>query len=256
MAQTPHTKSSVSIDLFNLPPLLDARRQSTMQYKIPNDFFLPDGKNTQLSQIVNTWTFDRLTPNGNEGVGVQMDYLECTYETKYYIIDKVNSQINAIQDDSLELTEFKGCFSCFALDELEMKVCRLVDRNKYEDDLPEPQDALQAKDSDSNLGFHNSEELTGMGFDPNNYSPIPPVGNAQQGAALPTLTPKSVVEANMNTSDPNHNRGKVKIINTFTTNQEQVETMRKSSKGGKVKSSHDRSQAQPSTSTQGSTGRP
>ena len=45
-------------------------------------------------------------------------------------------------DDSLELTEFKGRFSPFDLDELEMKVCRLADRNKYEDGLPEPQDAL------------------------------------------------------------------------------------------------------------------
>ena len=57
----------------------------------------------------------------------------------------------------------------------------------------------------------------------------------------------------MNTSDPTHNRGKVKIINSFATNQEQVETMRKPSKGGKVKNSHARSQVQPSTSTQGST---
>ena len=73
----------------------------------------------------------------NEGIGVQMDYLEHAYETKYYIIDKVNGQINAIHDDSLKLTEFKGRFSPFDLDELEMKVCRLVDRNKYEDDLPE-----------------------------------------------------------------------------------------------------------------------
>ena len=128
---------------------------------------------------------DRLTPNGNEGVGVQMDYLECAYETRYYVIDKVNGQINAIHDDSLELTEFKGQFSPFDLDELERKVCRLADRNKYEDDLPEPQDTLQGHDSDSNSGSHNLEELTGMGFDENNYSPIPPVGNAasQQGAA-------------------------------------------------------------------------
>ena len=174
MAHSSHTKSSVSIDLFNLPPLPDARRQSTMQCEIPNDFFLPDRKNTQLSQIVKTWMFDRLTPNGNEGVGVQMDYLECAYETNTTITDKVNSQINAIHNDSLELTEFKGHFSPFDLDELEMKVCRLADRNKYEDDLPEPQYTHQAQDSDSNLGSHNLEELTGMGFDPSNYSPIPP----------------------------------------------------------------------------------
>ena len=33
------------------------------------------------------------------------------------------------------------------------------------------------------------EDMTGMGFDPNNYSPIPPVGNAppKQGAALQHL---------------------------------------------------------------------
>ena len=55
-----------------------------------------------------------------------MDYLECAYETKYYVVDKVNRQINAIHDNSLELTEFKGCFSSFDLDKLEMKVCRLA----------------------------------------------------------------------------------------------------------------------------------
>ena len=57
------------IDLFNLPPLLDARRQTTTFCEIPNDFFLPDRKNSRLSQVVNTWTFDRLMPNGNEGIG-------------------------------------------------------------------------------------------------------------------------------------------------------------------------------------------
>ena len=60
----------------------------------------------------------------------------------------------------------------------------------------------------------------------------------------------------MNTLDPTHNRGKVKIINSFATNQEQMETVTKPSKGGRVKSSQARIQAHPSTSTQGSTGRP
>ena len=32
-------KSSVSIDLVNLPPLPDARKQSMMICEIPNDFF-------------------------------------------------------------------------------------------------------------------------------------------------------------------------------------------------------------------------
>ena len=94
--------------------------------KIPNDFILPDRKITQLSHIINTWTFNRLTPNGNEGVGVQINYLECAYGTKYYVVDKVNGKINAIHDDSLELTEIKGHFSQFNLDELEMRVHRLA----------------------------------------------------------------------------------------------------------------------------------
>ena len=142
MAHSSRTKSSVSIDLFNLPPLPDTRRQSTMQCEISNDFFLPDGKNTQLTKIVNTWTFNRLTPNGNEGVGVQIDYLEHAYGTRYYFIDKVNGQINAIHDDSLELTGFKGHFSPFDLDNLKSKVCRLSIGDKYEEDVFESQDML------------------------------------------------------------------------------------------------------------------
>ena len=69
---------------------------------------------------------DRLIPNGNEGVGVKLDYLECTYGTRYYVIDKVNGDINAIHDESLKLTEFKGRFSPFDLENLQAKVCRLA----------------------------------------------------------------------------------------------------------------------------------
>ena len=50
MAHSSHTKSSVSIDLFNLPPLPDTRKQSMMICEIPNDFFLPDGKKYTIEQ--------------------------------------------------------------------------------------------------------------------------------------------------------------------------------------------------------------
>ena len=121
--------------------------------EIPNDIFLPYRKNTQLSHIINTWTFNRLTPKGNEGVGVQINYLECAYRTKYYVVDKVNGKINGVHNDSLELTEFKGHFGPLNLEELEMRVCRLADQNKDEDDLPEPQHVPQTQDSDSNAGL-------------------------------------------------------------------------------------------------------
>ena len=69
--------------------------------------------------------------------------------------------------------------------------------------------------------------MTGMGFDENNYSPIPPVGKtaSQQGATRLTITPKPMVGADLNIWDPTHNRGKVNRINSFTAAQEQVETV-------------------------------
>ena len=148
MAHSSHTKSSISINLFNLPSLPDARRQTTMFCEIPNDFFQPDGKNSRLSQIINTWTFGRLTPDGNEGVGVKIGFLEHAYGTKC-LCDR-SGKWSHIQCDSMieiELTEFTGHFSPFNLDELEMKVCRLADHQEDENDFPQgasaPQQPLQ-----------------------------------------------------------------------------------------------------------------
>ena len=189
MACSSHTKSSVSIDLFNLPLLPDMGKHSTMICEIPNNFFLPDGKNTQLSKVVNTWTFDRLTPNGNEGVGVKLDYLECAYGTRYYVIDKINGDINAIHDESLELTEFKGHFSPFDLENLEAKNCRLA-HGKDEEDIAEKQNTQLLCLTDPRT--QKMEMYEGMGFDENNYSPIPLVSRptSQSRSPRPTSTPK------------------------------------------------------------------
>ena len=102
------------------------------------------------------------------------------------------------------------------------------------------------------------EELTGAGFDENNFSPIPPVGKtaSQQGATILTSTPKPMMEANLDILDPTHNGSKVKRINSFTATQKQVETVKRQSKGGPVKNLEARCQTQPSTSTHENTGRP
>ena len=55
MPHSSHTRSNISIDLFNLPSLQDERRSKTMISEFPNDFFLPDGKNSRISQIINKW---------------------------------------------------------------------------------------------------------------------------------------------------------------------------------------------------------
>ena len=189
---------------------------------------------------------------------VLISYLECAYGTKYYVIDQVNGQINAIHDDNIELTEFTGHFSPFNLDELELKACWIADHQEDEDVFSAPQQtpkqpvASQAQESDTNSGLQSIEDLTGIGFCSHNYSPIPPVGNTNQQqprVSLLTSTPITNGGLGLNTSDPTHNRGKAKIVNSFTEPQEPT---KKSSKGGKVKSSQGaqpKNIIQPSTSS-------
>ena len=72
MACSSHSKGSVSVDLFNLPTLLDERRVATSYLDIPVNFYLPDGKNSKISKIVSRQAFDRQTPDGNEGFVIKI----------------------------------------------------------------------------------------------------------------------------------------------------------------------------------------
>ena len=223
--------------------------------EIPNDFFLPDGKNTQLSKVINTWTFDRLTPNGNEGVGVKLDYLERVYGTRYFVIDKVNGDINAIHDESLELTEFKGHFRPFDLDDLEARICKLSKRARDEGDAEEQHITPRLRLRDPRT--LNMDEYEGMGFDMNNYSPIQPINreSPKNVNPRPTSTPK-LDELILNRSDPTDNRGKIKRVNSFELAQERATSSLKISKGGPVKGVSTKSQHRPSTSHQAEQRRP
>ena len=103
---------------------------------------------TFFYQMEKTWTFSRLTPDGNEGVGVEIVYLEHTYGTKYYFVDQVNGNINVIHDDNLkESTEFVGCFCPFDLEDLELKVCKITDYREGQDDSRLDEDRRQATQS-------------------------------------------------------------------------------------------------------------
>ena len=113
-----------------------------------------------------------MTPNGNEGVGVKIDYLECAYGTRYYVINKVNGDINTIHDESLELTEFKSHFSPFDLENLEAKICRLA-HGKDKKDITEKQNTQPLCLTDPRT--LNMEMYEGMGFDKNiiaQYRPL------------------------------------------------------------------------------------
>ena len=134
MAHSSHTRSNILMDLFNLPSLPDQRRSTMMICNFPKDFYIPDGKNSKMSQIINKWVFDRQTPDGNEGVGIEIPYLECAYSTRYYVIDTINGNINAIHNNRIKPTDFFGCFSPFNLRELEFDVCRIADHHNGEND--------------------------------------------------------------------------------------------------------------------------
>ena len=54
-------------------------------------------------------------------------------------------------------------------------------------------------------------------------------------AGIPTSTPRPNKGICLNTSDSTHNRGKANIVDSFASNQVQLDTQRILSKGGKVK---------------------
>ena len=110
MAHSSRAKGNISIDLCKLPILRGERRQNTMFCEDPKWLLLLDGKNFRLSQIINMWTFGQLTPDGNEGVGVEIVYLKHAYGMKYYIVHQVNGNINVIHDDNLRVHRICGLF--------------------------------------------------------------------------------------------------------------------------------------------------
>ena len=142
------------------------------------------------------------------------------------------------------------------MDELEIKVWRLADRQEDEDvctqGVPAPQQptTCQAEKLVTNSSLQSIEDLTGMGFDSPNYSPIPPVRNTApqwpRGSVL-TSTPIPNGGLGLNISDLTHNKGKASIVDSLA-NSEEIQ--KKSSKGGKVKSSQG---AQPKNKPQLST---
>ena len=102
-----------------------------MYNKFPNDFYLPDGRNSRISQIVNKWIFGRQTPAGNESVGVKIPYLEHAYGTKHYVVDKITGNIH---QDNVKPTDFFAHFGPFDLKELEFDVCRISDHHNSDND--------------------------------------------------------------------------------------------------------------------------
>ena len=158
-----------------------------------------------------------------------------------------------------------------------MDYCENVDDSRLDDDrwkvtqsTPSLQQPLQpnqqgsSNNSDLNSRLRNMDDLTDMGFSSPDYSHHtysmgiqPHQHHALQVLEFQPSTPRKVGGSNFNNSDPTHNRGKAKMVDSFAGISDQL----KQTKGGKKKSSQDAQakQPQPGTSSHISprnTGRP
>ena len=69
---------------------------------VPNNFHIPDGMNTRLMDCVERREFNRKTIDANEGFVLCIPFLECSFGTVYYVVDKWNGHMMGIFNAKLE----------------------------------------------------------------------------------------------------------------------------------------------------------
>ena len=109
---------SVSIDLFNLPPLPDERNNEESYMDVPYNYYVPDGKNSRLLDRTDRVEFDRETLEGNTGFWLEIQYLEHAFGTKYLIMDRVTGSMMGIYDNKVEQIDLKGQLKPFNINQL------------------------------------------------------------------------------------------------------------------------------------------
>ena len=114
-----HSCKSVSIDLFNLPPLPDERNKEESYMDVPYNYYIPDGKNSRLLDRTDRVEFDREMIEGNTGFKLEIPYLEYTFGTKYFIMDRVTGSMMEIYDDKVEQIYLKGQLKPFNVNQLD-----------------------------------------------------------------------------------------------------------------------------------------
>ena len=89
----------ILIDLFNLPPLPDEKNKEESYMDMPYNYYIPNGKNSRLLDRTDRVEFNRETLEGNTGSQLKIPYLEHTFSTKYFIMDRVTGSMMGIFDD-------------------------------------------------------------------------------------------------------------------------------------------------------------
>ena len=133
-----------SIDLFNLPPLPDECNTEESYMDVPNNYYVPDGKNSRLLDRTDRVEFDRETLDGNTGFQLEIPYLEHAFGTKYFIMDCVTGSMMGIYEDKVEQIDLKGQLKPFNINQLD-RVMHILGQRRLgldtssipTDDIPE-----------------------------------------------------------------------------------------------------------------------
>ena len=84
-----------------------------------NNYYIPDGKNSRLLDRTDRVEFDRETIGGNTGFRLEIPYLECTFSTKYFVMDKFTGSMMGIYDDKVKQIELQGQLKPFNINQLD-----------------------------------------------------------------------------------------------------------------------------------------
>ena len=113
------SRKSVLIDLFNLPPLPDEHNKEESYMDMLYNYYIPNGKNSRLLDRTDRVKFDRETLEGNTCFQLEIPYLEYTFGTKYFVMDRVTGSMMGIYDDKLEQIDLKGQLKPFNINQLD-----------------------------------------------------------------------------------------------------------------------------------------
>ena len=120
----------------------DRSLQSYMD--MPNNYYIPDGKNSRLLDRTDRVELDRETLDGNTGFQLEILYLEHAFGTKYFMIDHVTGSMMGIYDDMVEQIALKGQLKPFNINQLD-RVMHILGQRRLgldtssipTDDIPE-----------------------------------------------------------------------------------------------------------------------
>ena len=110
---------SVSIDLFNLPPLPDKQNNEESYMDMPYNYYVPNGKNSRLLDRTDRVEFNRETLEGNTGFWLKIPYLEHAFGTKYFVMDQFTGSMMGTYDDKVEQIDLKGQLKPFNINQLD-----------------------------------------------------------------------------------------------------------------------------------------